>query len=149
LLKLLQDFGSNTQMSPIIRAISGVLGFGGVAAIAFNAYSKGDFEADFLFFSSLLGGFAFLYIAFFGVLPWGASDNREVEKGAMSKSKWQLFWIAIVVFLAVATAFLAEKGVFQEASIVVLAIVGISFAVIGVALYFYIRDRAEDINIRW
>lgn len=135
-------------MSPTIRAICGVLGFSGVAAIAFNAFTEGGLEADFMFFSSLLGGFVFLYAAFFGALPRGESGGREGEEGGMSKSKWQLFWIAFLVFLIVAMAFLAEKGVFEGADVVVLALVGIMFALVGVALYFYIKNRAEDTNIR-
>ena len=67
----------------------------------------------------------------------------------MSKSKWQMYWIAIVVFLVMTTTFLARKGVFREADIVVLALVGLMFAVVGVALYFYIKNRAEDFNIKW
>ncbi len=134
-------------MSPITRAVCGFLGFGGVAAIAFNAIAKGGVEVDFTFISSLLGGFVFIYAALFGTLPWGGSD--DVEEGEMSKSKWQMFWVALIVFLTVATAFLAKKGVFQYADVVVLALVGMMFAVVGIALYFYIKNRTEDINIRW
>ena len=119
---------------------------GGVAAIAFNAIEKGGLEADFTFFGSLLGGSLFLYAALFGTLPWG--DPGQVEKGEMSKSKWQMYWIAMVAFLTVATAFLARKGVLQEADVVVLALVGLMFGAVGIALYFYIKNRAEDINIK-
>jgi cytochrome bd-type quinol oxidase subunit 2 len=134
-------------MSPITRVICGVLGVGGVAAIAFNAVANGGLEADFTFISSLLGGFVFLYIALFGTLPW--RDSGEIEEGEMSRSKWQMFWIALVTFMTVATAFLAKKGVFREADVVVLALVGMMFAAVGIALYLYIKNRAEDTNIKW
>jgi nicotinamide riboside transporter PnuC len=136
-------------MSPITRAICGVLGVGGVAAIAFNAIAKGGFEFDSAFFTSLIGGFIFLYAAFFGTFPWGGLDHAEGEEREMSKSKWQKFWIVFVTFLIVATGFLAKKGVFQNADIVVLALVFMMFVIVGIALYFFIRSRTEDVNIRW
>lgn len=123
-----------------------MLGFAGVAAIAFNAYSEGSIEFDFRLFSSLLGGFLFLYVAFFGALPWGTPGGRDGDKKEMSKPKWQMFWAAVVVFLIVATSFLSSKGVFEEANFVVLGIVGLSFALVGVALYFFIKDRPEDLG---
>ena len=123
------------------------MGVGGVAAIGFNAIAEGRLETDFFFFSGLIGGFLFVYAALFGTLPWG--EPSRVEEGEMSKSKWQLYWIAIVGFLVMTTTFLARKGVFREADIVVFALVGLMFAVVGVALYFYIKNRAEDFNIKW
>jgi cell division protein FtsW (lipid II flippase) len=123
-----------------------VLGFAGVAAIAFNAYSEGSIEPDFMLFSSSLGGFLFLYVAFFGALPWGAPSDRDGGKEEMSKTKWQMFWAAVVVFLVIVTSFLSSKGVFEEADLVVLVIVGLLFALVGVALYLFIRDRPEDLG---
>ena len=64
----------------------------------------------------------------------------------MSPYKWQLFWVSTIAFLAVATAFLAKKGVFDDASPVVLVMVGVLFGLVAVALYFYVKDRPEDIN---
>jgi uncharacterized membrane-anchored protein len=134
-------------MSAITRIICGVLGLGGVAAIVFNANARGNLEADFFFVSGLLGGLAFLYIAMFGTRLSGEPDR--IEKGEMSKGKWQMFWIAIVAFLTFATVFLAKKKVFQQADIVVLALVGMMFSVVGIALYFYIKNRAEDTDTHW
>ena len=136
-------------MSRVIRIVCGLLGFGGVAAAAFNAISKGGVQADFTTTSTLIGSFIFLYAAFFGTIPWGGPDEVEQGPNEMTKSKWQVFWIAFVAFLVVATAFLAEKGVFLEADIVVLALVLLLFALVGIALYFYIRSRPEDIGIKW
>ena len=121
-----------------------MLGFAGVAAIAFNAYADGGVKFDFILFSSLAGGFLFLYVAFFGALPWGMSSGRGGDKGRMSKTKWRSFWAAVVVFLVIATSFLFSKGVFEDADLVVLGIVGFLFAAAGVALYFYVRDRPDD-----
>ena len=64
----------------------------------------------------------------------------------MSPYKWQLFWVSTIAFLAVATAFLAKKGVFDDSSLVVLVMVGVLFALVAVALYFYVKDRPEDID---
>lgn len=50
--------------------------------------------------------------------------------------------------MIVTTAFLAEERVFQDAGVVVLALVELIFAVVGIALYFCVKNRAEDINIR-
>ncbi len=132
------------QMSPIVRIICGVLGFGGISAIAFNAYVEGGLQFDLALSGSLLGGFLFLYAAFFGSLPWGTPGTRDGDKGKMSKTKWQLFWAMVIVFLVMATSFLSEKGIFEEASLVVLGIVGFLFALVGVAVYFYVRDRPDD-----
>ena len=71
---------SKTPMSPIVRTICGVLGISGVAAIAFNAFREGGIEPDFMLFGSLFGAFVFLYAAFFGSLPWGASDERDGDR---------------------------------------------------------------------
>lgn len=133
-------------MSPIIRIVCGVLGIAGVAAIAFNAYADGRIEFNFMLLGSLLGGFLFLYAAFFGSLPGVTPSARSGDKGKMSKVKWQMFWAAIVVFLILATSFLSKKGVFEGADIVVLCIVGLLFALVGVAVYFYVKDRPEDLG---
>lgn len=136
-------------MSRVIRTVCGVLGFGGVAAAAFNAMSEGGLQADFTTTSTLLGGFIFLYAAFFGTLPWGGTDEVVQGPNEMTRSKWQMFWIAFVAFLTVATAYLVEKGIFREADIVVLALVFLLFACVGIALYFYIKSRSEDTGIKW
>ncbi len=123
-----------------------MLGFTGVAAIAINAYLEGGLELDFMLFSSTLGAFFFLYVAFFGALPWGMSGDRDSEKGKMSRTKWQVFGSAFVVFLLMATSFLSKKGVFEEANLVILGMVGILFALVGLALYFFVKDRPDDLR---
>ena len=133
-------------MSPITRIICGVLGVGGIAAIAFNANSTGGIAIDFAFISSIFGVFVFLYVALFGASPWRESVARDNDERKMTRYKWQLFWVSTIAFLAVATAFLAKKGVFDEANLVVLVMIGFLFALVGVALYFYIKDRPEDIH---
>lgn len=138
--------GFKTPISPLVRTICGVLGISGIAAFAFNAFREGGIEPGFVLFGSMFGGFLFLYAAFFGSLPWGVSDKRDSEKGLMTKPKWQMFWAAFVVFLLVATYFLSEKGVFEEYSLVVLGIVGVSFGVVGIAIYLFVRDRPDDLN---
>lgn len=137
--------GSKTPMSPFVRTICGVLGISGVAAIAFNAIRDGKIEPDFMLFGSMFGGFVLLYAAFFGSLPWGTSDEPDSDKGTMTKSKWQMFWAAFVVFLVIATHFLFKKGVFEEYSLVVLCFVGVQFVIVGIAIYFFIRDRPDDL----
>lgn len=133
-------------MSPIVRIICGVLGIGGVASIAFNVHAEGSAELNFMLLGSLLGGFLFLYAAFFGSLPGIAASARSGDKGKMSKVKWQIFWAALLVFLIMFTSFLSEKGVFEGADKVVLCIVGLLFALVGLATYFYVRDRPEDLD---
>lgn len=133
-------------MSPIARSICGVLGFGGIVAIAFNAYSEGGVNLDFVFYSGLFGAFVFLYVAISGNPPWSETSYFDDGERKMSRVKWQKFWVATVTFLAICTAFLAEKGVFENADIVTLLIVGLLFAVVGVALYVYVKGRPEDIH---
>ncbi|MBT8083355.1 MAG: hypothetical protein KJO56_13095 [Gammaproteobacteria bacterium] len=137
--------GSKTAISPLVRAICGVLGVCGVAALAFNAFREGGIEPGFGLFGGVFGGFVFLYAALFGSLPWGGSPERDGDKGKMSRSKWQMFWAAFVVFLVLATYYLSEKGVFELHSLVVLSIVGVSFGIVGIALYFFIRDRPDHL----
>ena len=64
----------------------------------------------------------------------------------MSNNKWQMFWAAVVVFLVIATLVISEKGVFDETNLVVLVIVGFMFALVGVALYVYVKDLPEDLG---
>jgi hypothetical protein len=58
------------RISTAIRVVSGMLGILGFAAIAFNAFHKGDLKLDLLLFASFFAGFVFLYVAFFGKYPW-------------------------------------------------------------------------------
>lgn len=146
MLAIKPGWGIKIQTTPSIRVICGVLGFAGVAAIAFNAYVEGGIEIDLQLLAGLLGGFLFLHVAFFGALPWGMPGDHGDGKKAMSRPKWQMFWAAFVVFLAMATWFLSRKGVFDEASLVVLSMVGFLYALVGVALYFFIKDRPENLG---
>lgn len=45
-----------------------------------------------------------------------------------------------------ATSLLSKKGVFEKVNLVVLGIVGFMFALVGVALYVYAKDRPEDLG---
>mgnify|MGYP001820397197 len=62
----------------------------------------------------------------------------------MTKRKWLEFWSAIIIFLLMTTYYLFRKGAFNNADLVVLGIVGFIFCVVGVAVYFYIKERTED-----
>ncbi len=66
-------------ISPFVRAISGVLGVLGFAAIAFNASQDGGFKLDFMLFASFFAGFIFLYVSFFGQYPWDRSGADDTE----------------------------------------------------------------------
>ncbi len=132
------------KASPLARAVCGVLGVAGAAAIAFNAHAEGGVEPDFVLFSSLLGTFFFLYVAFFGELPAGEPGAPAAGKEPMSKGQWRVFWAAFVTAAGCMTYFLFRKGVFETGSIVVLLIVGACLAVIGVALYFYVKGRTDE-----
>lgn len=137
---------SKKKISPLVRIISGVLGVAGFAAIAFNASREGGIDPNFMFYCSMLGGFIFLYASVFGSIPWHVSNTDDGSKTKMTKGKWQMFWGALVVFLAVTTSFLFEKGVFAESDLVVLGIIGFLFCIVGVALYLYVKERPDDLG---
>ena len=128
-------------MSPITRIVCGVLGLGGAVAIFSGAYTNNGFDVDFALISGMVALFVFLYAAIFGVLPWGLIEDRDNGESRMSQTKWRMFWGASIAFLLTATAYLAAQGVFENADLVVLVIVGILFAIVGVAMYLYIRDH--------
>ncbi len=65
------------KISPFIRAVSGVIGILGFAAIAFNAAQAGGIKPDFMLFASFFAGFIFLFVAFFGKYPW---DRKGADK---------------------------------------------------------------------
>ncbi len=132
------------KASPVVRAICGVLGLAGAAAIAGNAFDQGRVEPDFMFFSSLLGAFFFLYVAFYGELPVGEAGAPTNEEAAMSEGQWRVFWAAFLVSAGTMTYFLYRKGVFETGSLVVLLIVGACLAIVGVAIYFYVKGRTDD-----
>jgi peptidoglycan/LPS O-acetylase OafA/YrhL len=138
--------GSKRKISPFVRAISGLLGVASFAAVAYNASKAGGIEPDSGFFVSMLGGVIFLYAAFFGSIPWDVSSTSDGDKAKMTKGKWQMFWGAFVVFLVVMTSSLSEKGVFAEADLVVLGIVGFIFCIVGVALYLFVKGRSDDLG---
>ena len=138
--------GSKKKISPFVRAISALLGVASFASIANNAAKAGSVEPDSGFVVSLLGGVIFLYAAFFGSIPWDVSSIDDGDKATMTKGKWQMFWGAVVVFLVMATVSLYEKGVFAEADLVVLGIVALLFCFVGVAIYFYVKGRSDDLG---
>lgn len=138
--------GSKQKISPIIRAVSGLLGIASLAAIVFDASKAGGIELDSGFLVSMLGGAIFLYAAIIGSIPWDVPSTNDGEKATMTKTKWHLFWGAFVVFLVVMMSFLSEKGIFAEADLVVLGIVGLLLCMVGIALYFYVKGRSDDLG---
>lgn len=138
--------GSKLTISPFVRVISGLLGVASFAAIAYNGSNAGGIEPGSAFFVSMLGGVIFLYAAFFGSIPWDVPSSNDGDKATMTKGKWQMFWGAFVVFLVMTMSFLSEKGVFAEADLVVLGIVGFLFCIVGVAIYLYVKGRSDDLG---
>lgn len=65
------------RISPLIRAVSGVIGILGFAAIAFNAWQDGGLKPDMMLFASFFAGFIFVYVSFFGKYPW---DKTKADK---------------------------------------------------------------------
>lgn len=66
---------TDKRISPFVRALSGVLGVLGFAAIAFNASQNGGIELDFALFASFFAGYLFLFVALFGKYPWDRGDD--------------------------------------------------------------------------
>lgn len=69
----LQFLSKQEKMSPLVRAISGVIGILGFAAIAFNAARDGGLQINVMLFASFFAGFVFLCVSFFGKYPWDKS----------------------------------------------------------------------------
>lgn len=67
------------KASPLIRTICGVLGFAGTSAIAFNAVRDG-IQPSVILAAQLFGGFLFLYVSFFGVLPWETAGTEHSDQ---------------------------------------------------------------------
>ena len=65
------------RISPFIRAVSGVIGVLGFAAVAFNATQDGGLKPDLMLFASFFAGFIFLYVSIFGKYPW---DKTKVDE---------------------------------------------------------------------
>ena len=65
------------RISPLIRAVSGVIGILRFAAIAFTAMQDDGFKPDIILFASFFAGFIFLFVAVFGSYPWDRSDRDE------------------------------------------------------------------------
>lgn len=65
------------RISPFVRAVSGVIGILGFAAIAFNAWQGGGLKPDVMLFASFFAGFVFIYVAFFGKYPWDRTERDE------------------------------------------------------------------------
>lgn len=60
-----------------MRAVSGVIGVLGFAAIAFNASQAGGIEVDLVLIASFFAGFIFLFVALFGKYPWDRKSTDE------------------------------------------------------------------------
>jgi hypothetical protein len=73
----LQFLSKQERISPLVRAISGVIGILGFAAIAFNASQSGGLQMNIMLFASFFAGFIFLYVSFFGKYPWDNSNADE------------------------------------------------------------------------
>ena len=69
--------GKQERISPFIRAVSGVLGLLGFAAIAVNAMQSGGVKPDLVLFASCFAGFIFLFVALFGKYPWDRSERED------------------------------------------------------------------------
>lgn len=132
------------KASPLIRLLCGILGFAGAGAIAFNVFKRGSVEPDFTFFASLLGTYFFVYVAFYGESPTSEPGAPVADSGPMTAGQWRVFWAAFVVSIASMTYFLLKKGVFDSGSPVVLLIVGVAFALIGIAIYLFVKGRTDD-----
>jgi hypothetical protein len=72
----LQFLSKQEKISSLVRAISGVIGILGFAAIAFNASQGGRLQMNVMLFASFFAGFIFLYVSFFGKYPW---DNNNAD----------------------------------------------------------------------
>ncbi|MGA8204092.1 MAG: hypothetical protein WB812_06195 [Woeseiaceae bacterium] len=66
-------------VSPFIRVLSGIIGMLGFAAIAFNASQNGGIKLNLMLFASIVSGYIFLYVAFFGTYPWHRKSTDDVE----------------------------------------------------------------------
>jgi hypothetical protein len=73
----LQFLSKQKKISPLVRAISGVIGILGFAAMAFNASQDGGLQMSVTLFASFFAGFVFLYVSFFGKYPWDKSNVDE------------------------------------------------------------------------
>ena len=72
----LQLLSKQEKISPVVRAISGLIGILGFAAIAFNSSQDGVFQLNGMLFASFFAGFIFLYVSFFGKYPL---DNSNAD----------------------------------------------------------------------
>jgi hypothetical protein len=73
----LQFLSKQVKLSPLVRAISGVIGILGFAAIAFNVSQDGGLQTNVMLFASFFAGFVFLYVSFFGKYPWDKGNSDE------------------------------------------------------------------------
>jgi hypothetical protein len=73
----LQFLSKQEKISRLVRAIGGVIGILGFAAIAFNASQDSGLQMNVMLFASFFAGFVFLYVSFFGKYPWDKSNADE------------------------------------------------------------------------
>jgi len=62
----------------------------------------------------------------------------------MSPEKWRYFRIGLVVFALVASLVIYEQGGFAAMGLVGVGILILAFALVGLLLYYYVKDRSED-----
>ena len=67
-------------ISPFIRAVSGVIGVLGFAAIAFNASQDGGLRLNVMLVAGFFAGFVFLYVSFFGKYPWNGKGAEDTDQ---------------------------------------------------------------------
>ena len=72
---------TSKKYSPAIRITTGLLGFGGVAAIAFEAFQEGGMRLDLIsylmLFAKLYVAYIFFWVAFFGKSPLAFLDKSS------------------------------------------------------------------------
>lgn len=84
----LPPLSNQQEISPIVRATSGLIGILGFAAVAFNASQDGDLQLSAMLVASFFAGFIFLYVSFFGKYPWNkrVADNAARSDGSRPKT---------------------------------------------------------------
>ena len=72
------------RYSPAIRITAGLLGLGGVAAIGYDAFQKGDLQLDLIFFlllfAKLFAAYVFFFVAFFATSPLAFLDKSSDDQ---------------------------------------------------------------------
>ena len=78
--------------------------------------------------------------------PGAHGPTAGVHKRKMSKAKVTRFLVFAGGVIALITAELHEKGVFEEADAGIIGIVCIVLALVALVAYFYVRDLPGDLD---